>query len=174
MVGATGIEPVTPTMSTSESPVLYVHIIVFIEFKDLVRLYKKYVQYLHYRCLHTYARVWAKSTRNSNNGHILTSYYAFLSNMLEHLPCRCEIWKSQCLSNGKTILDTPAPDFSKSWYVVQCLARRERYAQQNLNLQYFQTFYPFYFKTVRPNVSTNCVYFFLSNMLVRPLCRCEI
>ena len=52
MVGATGIEPVTPTMSTSESPVLYVHIIVFIEFKDLVHLYKMYVQYLYYKCLH--------------------------------------------------------------------------------------------------------------------------
>ena len=53
MVGATGIEPVTPTMSTSESPVLYVHIIVFIVFKDLVRMYKMYVQYLYYKCLHT-------------------------------------------------------------------------------------------------------------------------
>lgn len=54
-------------------------------------------------------------------------------------------------------MDTPAPDFSKSWYVVQCLARRERYAQQNLNLQYFQTFYPFYFKTVRHARKTRTV-----------------
>ena len=53
MVGATGIEPVTPTMSTSESPVLYVHITVFIDFKDLIRLHKMYVQYLNYQCLHT-------------------------------------------------------------------------------------------------------------------------
>lgn len=54
-------------------------------------------------------------------------------------------------------MDTPAPDFSKSWYVVQCLARRERYAQQNLSLQYFQTFYPFYFKTVRHARKTRTV-----------------
>jgi len=50
-----------------------------------------------------------------------------------------------------------APAFSKSWYVVQCLARREKYAQQNLNLQYFQTFYPFYFKTVRHARKTRTV-----------------
>jgi len=35
MVGATGIEPVTPTMSTPESLVLYVHTFDFIEYKDL-------------------------------------------------------------------------------------------------------------------------------------------
>ena len=57
----------------------------------------------------------------------------------------------------ETIVDTTAPMFSKSWYVVQCLARREKYAQLNLNLQDFNTFYPYFFKSVRHARKTRTV-----------------
>lgn len=35
------------------------------------------------------------------------------------------------------------------WFVVQCLSRREKYAQMNLSNQHFHTFLPYYWKTVR-------------------------
>lgn len=38
---------------------------------------------------------------------------------------------------------------NRHWFVVQCLARREKYAQSNLAHQGFRTFLPFFWKTVR-------------------------
>jgi transcription elongation factor/antiterminator RfaH len=35
------------------------------------------------------------------------------------------------------------------WYAVQCLARREAYAAENLKVQQFKAFNPFFLKTVR-------------------------
>jgi|LakMenEpi03Aug12_release.lakeMendotaPanAssembly.Ray.scaffolds.fasta_scaffold177266_2 transcription elongation factor/antiterminator RfaH len=35
------------------------------------------------------------------------------------------------------------------WFVVQCIARREKFAQLNLANQHYQTFLPFFWKTVR-------------------------
>jgi transcription elongation factor/antiterminator RfaH len=35
------------------------------------------------------------------------------------------------------------------WFVVQCLARRENYAQQNLRNQNYTTYLPFFIKTVK-------------------------
>jgi len=52
MVGATGIEPVTPTMSTLESPVLYVHFIDFIEYKNIKTCTKMIAQKVNNACLH--------------------------------------------------------------------------------------------------------------------------
>lgn len=37
----------------------------------------------------------------------------------------------------------------KKWFVVQCLARREKYAQMNLLNQQFHTYLPHFWKTVR-------------------------
>jgi transcription elongation factor/antiterminator RfaH len=46
----------------------------------------------------------------------------------------------------------------KQWFAVQCLARRERYAQQNLFNQQYHTFLPFFMKTVRHARQTRTVY----------------
>lgn len=37
----------------------------------------------------------------------------------------------------------------KQWFAVQCLARREKFAQKNLENQHYHTFLPFFWKTVR-------------------------
>jgi transcription elongation factor/antiterminator RfaH len=43
-----------------------------------------------------------------------------------------------------------ANDFgTEQWFVVQCIARREKYAQLNLTNQHYQTFLPYFWKTVR-------------------------
>jgi transcription elongation factor/antiterminator RfaH len=43
------------------------------------------------------------------------------------------------------------------WYAVQCIARRERFAEQNLLKQLYTTFFPFFWKSVRHARKTRTV-----------------
>ena len=46
---------------------------------------------------------------------------------------------------------------AEQWFVVQCISRREKFAQLNLTNQHYRTFLPFFWKTVRHARQTRTV-----------------